>query len=107
MNIIAGPGPAGIALDFARERLGPRWFVPAIAVGKSGPRRAPHFVFLPMRQVTFDVYGHLFPQSREEAADKLQKAMFASPRSGSGSSLVANTENPITDQPRHNSREDR
>ena len=24
-------------------------------------------------QMTFDVYGHLFPQSREEAAAKLQK----------------------------------
>jgi integrase len=57
-------------------------------------------------QVTFDVYGHLFPQSREEAAAKLQKAMFASRRSGFGSSLVANTENTVTDQPRHNSEKD-
>ena len=58
-------------------------------------------------QVTFDVYGHLFPQSREEAAAKLQKAMFASRRSGFGSSLVANTENTVTDQPRRNSEKDR
>jgi hypothetical protein len=57
-------------------------------------------------QVTFDVYGHLFPQSREEAAAKLQKAMFASRRSGFGSSLVANTENTVIDQPRHNSEKD-
>jgi hypothetical protein len=48
----------------------------------------------------------VLPQSREEAAAKLQKAMFASRRSGFGSSLVANTENTVTDQPRHNSEKD-
>jgi hypothetical protein len=57
-------------------------------------------------RVTFDVCGHLFPQSREEAAAKLQKAMFASRRSGFGSGLAANTENTATDKPRHNSEKD-
>jgi integrase len=28
-------------------------------------------------QVTFDVYGHLFPQSRQEASSRLEQAMFA------------------------------
>jgi integrase len=28
-------------------------------------------------QVTFDTYGHLFPQSRREASDKLEQSMFA------------------------------
>jgi hypothetical protein len=27
-------------------------------------------------QVTFDTYGHLFPQSRREASSKLEQAMF-------------------------------
>ena len=27
-------------------------------------------------RIPFDTYGHLFPQAREEAAKKLQKAMF-------------------------------
>jgi len=44
-------------------------------------------------RVTFDIYGHLFPQSREEAAAKLQKAMFSARRQAFGSSLVANPEN--------------
>jgi len=40
-------------------------------------------------QVTFDTYGHLFPNSRETAAKKLQQAMFAGRKNGFGSSLVA------------------
>jgi integrase len=28
-------------------------------------------------QVTFDTYGHLFPQAKQEAAQRLQKSMFA------------------------------
>jgi integrase len=54
-------------------------------------------------QVTFDIYGHLFPQSREEAAAKLQKAMFAGRRPAFGSSLVANTENKVPERPEHGS----
>jgi integrase len=40
-------------------------------------------------QVTFDTYGHLFPNSRETAAKKLQQAMFTGRKDGFGSSLVA------------------
>jgi hypothetical protein len=40
-------------------------------------------------QVTFDTYGHLFPNSRETAAKKLQQAMFTGPKDRTGSSLVA------------------
>jgi integrase len=40
-------------------------------------------------QVTFDIYGHLFPQSRREAADKLQQAMLEGKIKANGSSLVA------------------
>ena len=40
-------------------------------------------------QVTFDTYGHLFPNSRETAAKKLQQAMFTGRKNGFGSSLVA------------------
>jgi integrase len=40
-------------------------------------------------QVTFDTYGHLFPNSRETAAKKLQQAMFTGRKKGFGSSLVA------------------
>jgi hypothetical protein len=40
-------------------------------------------------QVTFDTYGHLFPNSREAAATKLQRAMFAGRKNGFGSNLVA------------------
>ena len=40
-------------------------------------------------QVTFDTYGHLFPNSRETAAKKLQQAMFIGRKDGFGSSLVA------------------
>jgi len=44
-------------------------------------------------QVTFDVYGHLFPQAREEAAAKFQKAMLAGRPKPFGSSLVAKSQN--------------
>ena len=40
-------------------------------------------------QVTFDTYGHLFPNSRETAAKKLQQAMFTGRKKRTGSSLVA------------------
>ena len=40
-------------------------------------------------QVTFDTYGHLFPNSRETAAKKLQQAMFTGRKERTGSSLVA------------------
>jgi integrase len=40
-------------------------------------------------QVTFDTYGHLFPNSRATAAKKLQQAMFTGRKNGFGSSLVA------------------
>jgi len=39
-------------------------------------------------QVTFDTYGHLFPNSRE-TAKKLQQAMFTGRKKRTGSSLVA------------------
>jgi integrase len=42
-------------------------------------------------QVTFDTYGHLFPNSRETAAKKLQQAMFTGRKNGFGSNLVAKT----------------
>jgi integrase len=45
-------------------------------------------------QVTFDTYGHLFPQAREEAAAKFQKAMLAGRKKASGSSLVAKPAEP-------------
>jgi hypothetical protein len=38
-------------------------------------------------QVTFDTYGHLFPNSRETAAKKLQQAMFTGRKKGFGNSL--------------------
>jgi integrase len=44
-------------------------------------------------QVTFDIYGHLFPQAREEAAAKFQKSMFAGRLKPFGSSLVAKRQN--------------
>jgi len=28
-------------------------------------------------QVTFDTYGHLFPQAKQEASSKLEESMFA------------------------------
>jgi integrase len=40
-------------------------------------------------QVTFDTYGHLFPNSRATAAKKLQQAMFTGRKNGFGTSLVA------------------
>lgn len=40
-------------------------------------------------QVTFDTYGHLFPQSRREAAQKLQAAMRRSKDKANISSLLA------------------
>jgi hypothetical protein len=40
-------------------------------------------------QVTFDTYGHLFPNSHETAAKKLQQAMFTGRKKRTGSSLVA------------------
>jgi hypothetical protein len=40
-------------------------------------------------QVTFDIYGHLFPQSRREAAEKFQQAMLEGKKKANGSSLVA------------------
>ena len=43
-------------------------------------------------QVTFDTYGHLFPNSREEAAKKLQQAMFIGRKNGFGSNLAAKPE---------------
>jgi Phage integrase family. len=39
-------------------------------------------------QITFGTYGHRFPQAREEAAKKLQNAMFAGRREPFGNSLV-------------------
>jgi hypothetical protein len=44
-------------------------------------------------QVTFDIYGHLFPQAKEEAAAKFQKAMLAGRPKPFGSSLVAKPQN--------------
>jgi Phage integrase family len=44
-------------------------------------------------QVTFDTYGHLFPNSRETAAKKLQQAMFTGRRERTDSSLVAKPRN--------------
>lgn len=54
-------------------------------------------------QVTFDTYGHLFPQAREEAAAKFQKAMLAGRKKAFGSSLVAK---PV-ETPNHKVRKDR
>ncbi len=39
-------------------------------------------------QITFDTYGHLFPQSRKEAAAKLQDAMRQGKYKANGRSLV-------------------
>ncbi|MGI8741852.1 MAG: tyrosine-type recombinase/integrase [Bryobacteraceae bacterium] len=54
-------------------------------------------------QVTFDTYGHLFPQAREEAAAKFQKAMLAGRKKAFDSSLVAKT----GETPNHKTRKDR
>jgi hypothetical protein len=40
-------------------------------------------------QVTFDTYGHLFPNSREAAAKKLRQAMFTGRKNGFGSNVIA------------------
>jgi hypothetical protein len=40
-------------------------------------------------QITFDTYGHLFPQSRREAAAKLQAAMTRGKNKANGSDFVA------------------
>ena len=44
-------------------------------------------------QVTFDIYGHLFPQSRRDAAAKFEEAMLEGKRKANGSSLVAGQSN--------------
>jgi hypothetical protein len=43
--------------------------------------------------VTFDTYGHLFPQAKAEAAQKLEKRMFHARERASVSNLLANEEN--------------
>jgi integrase len=44
-------------------------------------------------QITFDTYGHLFPQSRAEASKKLEKRMLKGRKKPTVSSLLANDEN--------------
>ena len=39
-------------------------------------------------QVTFDTYGHLFPQAKHEASSKLEEAMFAKHKEPSVENLV-------------------
>ena len=58
-------------------------------------------------QVTFDTYGHLFPNSRATAAKKLQQAMFTGRKNGFGSSLVAKPENEERRSPPETMRDDR
>jgi integrase len=41
-------------------------------------------------QVTFDTYGHLFPQAKQEASSKLEEAMFAKHKEPSVENLVEN-----------------
>lgn len=53
-------------------------------------------------QITFDIYGHLFPQAREEAAAKFQKAMLAGRPKSFGSSLVAKPQNRAPNKPSRN-----
>ena len=43
--------------------------------------------------VTFDTYGHLFPQAKTEATEKLEKRMFQARERASVSNLLANEEN--------------
>ena len=43
--------------------------------------------------VTFDTYGHLFPQAKAEATEKLEKRMFQARERASVSNLLANEEN--------------
>lgn len=42
-------------------------------------------------QVTFDIYGHLFPQSRQEASSRLEQAMFEKRRERPVEDLVEKT----------------
>jgi len=39
-------------------------------------------------QVTFDTYGHLFPQAKQEASSKLEQTMFAKRKEPSVENLV-------------------
>jgi hypothetical protein len=39
-------------------------------------------------KVTFDTYGHLFPQAKQEASSKLEEAMFAARKEPSVENLV-------------------
>lgn len=41
-------------------------------------------------QVTFDTYGHLFPNSRQSAATRLEEAMYEGRRKATGRDLVEN-----------------
>ena len=43
--------------------------------------------------VTFDTYGHLFPQAKAEATEKLEKRMFQAREGAIVSNLLANEEN--------------
>jgi hypothetical protein len=45
-------------------------------------------------QVTFDSYGHLFPQARREASAKLERAMFAQRKGRMVESLVEKAPQP-------------
>jgi integrase len=42
-------------------------------------------------QVTFDTYGHLFPQARQEASTKFEQEMFAKRKTSLVEDLVENT----------------
>jgi hypothetical protein len=44
-------------------------------------------------QITFDTYGHLFPQAKAEACAKLEKRMLKGREKPIVSSLLANEEN--------------
>jgi hypothetical protein len=39
-------------------------------------------------KVTFDTYGHLFPQAKQEASSKLEETMFAKRKGPSVENLV-------------------
>ncbi|MGA3100096.1 MAG: tyrosine-type recombinase/integrase [Bryobacteraceae bacterium] len=45
-------------------------------------------------QVTFDTYGHLFPQAKQEASSKLEKVMFAMRKEPSVENLVEKSPKP-------------
>jgi integrase len=47
-------------------------------------------------QVTFDTYGHLFPQSRREASSKLEQTMFAARKEPSVENVVENRVSPAS-----------